>query len=87
MNLLPDCDIVLVKECIFCACEMSKNKIAFATLFTTTLLTLINGNIFTDPTKLARLFELQMRLSKILPDISDEELVVVPQDILLGMVR
>ena len=66
---------------------MSKIKIAFITLFTTNLLQLINGNIFTDPTKLARLFELQMRLSKLLPDISNEELAIVPQEILLGIVR
>ena len=66
---------------------MSKNAFLYVVLLITTLIKLTCGNIFTDPTKLARLFELQMRLSKLLPEISNEELAIVPQEIFLGIVR
>ena len=68
---------------------MLKNtfRLTFVVLTTTYLLKCISGNIFTEPTKLLSLFDFQLRLSKILQIVSDEELANVPQDVLIGLVR
>ena len=47
----------------------------------------MHGNIFTDPTKLTRLVEFQVRVVKILQTSEDVELLNIPQDILVGLVR
>ena len=47
----------------------------------------MHGNIFTDPTKLARLVEFQIRVVKILQASEDVELLNIPQDILVGLIR
>lgn len=48
---------------------------------------LMHGNIFTDPTKLTRLVEFQIQVVKILQKSEDVELLNIPQDILVGLVR
>ena len=57
------------------------------TIVTIHLIHLISSNIFTDPIKLTRLFEFQMRLSRMLDTISDEELLKIPQDTLIKLFR
>ena len=52
-----------------------------------TILEVTYGNIFTDPNKLSRLFKFQLRLSKIIHSMSDEELVNIPQEVLVGILR
>ena len=67
---------------------MSKNAILYVFLLITTLsIKLTHGNIFTDPTKLACLFDFQLRLSKILYTVNDEELAKVPRDVVIGLFR
>ena len=60
---------------------------AFCLVFCATLFNLIHGNIFTDPSKLARLVEFQMRLTKMLQAAGDGELSTIPQGILVGLLR
>ena len=56
-------------------------------IFYFTFLNVINGSIFTDPTKLNRLVEFQIRLIEILQASEDVELLDVPQNILVGLIR
>ena len=47
----------------------------------------LHGNIFTDPTKLSRLVEFQIQVVKILQTSEDVDLLEIPQDILVGLLR
>ena len=64
-------------------------KIAAWLFFLITIVTKSsNGsNVFTDPIKLRRLFEFQIRLSRNLPTISTKELSILPKDVLINLYR
>ena len=62
-------------------------KKAIILLLFTIFFNVMHGNIFTDPTKLTRLVEFQVRVVKILQTSEYVELLNIPQDILVGLVR
>ena len=62
-------------------------RVVFYSVLSITFIWSVSGNIFTDPVKLRRLFECQMRLSKILSNIDDEELSELPKDVLIHLLR
>lgn len=64
---------------------MFKKEITF--IFYFTFLNVVNGSIFTDPTKLTRLVKFQIRLIELLQASEDLELLDVPQNILVGLIR
>ena len=62
-------------------------KKAIILVFFASFFNLMHGNIFTDPTKLSRLVEFQIRVVKILQTSEDVDLLEIPQDILVGLLR
>ena len=62
-------------------------KIILLSFLIITLTQSVSGSIFTDPIKLTRLFKFQMRLSRVLRTISDDELSKLPQDVLINVFR
>ena len=81
-----------VKHCsIVKKCETNIVPIMFKTaiplIFYFIFQNVINGSIFTDPTKLNRLVEFQIRLIEILQTSDDVDLLDVPQNILVGLLR
>ena len=62
-------------------------KTAIPLIFYFIFQNVINGSIFTDPTKLNRLVEFQIRLIEILQTSDDADLLDVPQNILVGLLR
>lgn len=48
---------------------------------------LIHGNVFTDPSKLARLAKFQMSIKNIISAANTEELATLPKELLVELTR
>ena len=83
---------LFVKHCsVIKGCYKNTISKMFAKTFTlafcAALFNLVHGNIFTDPSKLARLVEFQISLTKILQTARDGELLNISPEILVGFMR